>query len=63
MADVGGGAEEMEGRRAEGVAALLADEEKDVGALMGVLDVAADGGLVGRLARLRLPMEEVALIA
>jgi len=57
VGDVGGWAEEVEWRRAEGIAALLADEEEDVGALLGVLDVAADGGLVGRLARLRLPVE------
>lgn len=48
----------MEGRCAEGVAALLADEEEDhVGPLVGVLDVAAYGVLVGRLARLRLSVE------
>ena len=47
MADVGGGAEEVEGCGAEDVAALLADEEEDVGALLGMVDVALDGGWWG----------------
>ena len=59
MAAVVGAAETaVRKRRTPAISLSLANEEDDVGAACGLLDVAASGGRVGRRAVLRLPVEQ-----